>query len=232
VCLELKGELKMELKRSPSFERARALIPHGYRVKSRPATAGMRRVDLVWTKEGDPPTPFKKRYTFTMTEEEYLTLRKVYEQLAPALGVKPRRRLRNNEEKGNNLEKEVDISEPSLEERIDALERTLSLIMDKLDRLSNVGGQSEKEEEPKELEIDVKDTRIQEIMDELTELKAVDYARIGRRIVVNPHIALYYAVAKSYLDYEGTIEQFITECVINYFEHYGCGIAFIRWKKR
>jgi len=108
-----------------------------------------------------------------------------------------------------------------LESRIEAIEGLLSVLIKTL----SAGQAKPAEAEAKLPEIDYE--KLWKEFNKAITTVSMEIEAIGRRIVMNPHIMLYYAFARSQLDFGGTIDDFITMCIVNYFRHFGVELTFL-----
>jgi len=70
---------------------------------------------------------------------------------------------------------------------------------------------------------------IQRALEEIKRTEVLQAEAIGTRIIMDPHVMMYYAYAKSELDLPRgyRIDDFIRDCVVNYFRHFGVELGFI-----
>jgi len=70
---------------------------------------------------------------------------------------------------------------------------------------------------------------IQRALEEIKRTEVLQAEAIGTRIIMDPHVMMYYAYARSELDLPRgyRIDDFIRDCVVNYFRHFGVELGFI-----
>jgi len=133
---------------------------------------------------------------------------------------------------GNNQTGNTSGNTPS---DVSALVETLRDVTDRLSRLEETikshieEERSEKRSGETEGGPEVDQEKLYEAYGKAMKEVTMEVEAIGRRIVLDPHIMLYYAYAKSHVPNYGKIpiDQFIRDCVTGYFSHYGVELAFL-----
>ena len=88
--------------------------------------------------------------------------------------------------------------------------------LDRLERGLERGAIELKPENDFESSVDVDPEKLMKTYNSLLK-KEIDIEQVGRVISADPHIMLYYAYAKSELDYDGDLPDFMRDTIVSYF---------------
>jgi len=218
-------------------------LPDGYNINARKERTldGKARVQITWGRKEDPPPPFRKFYGVEpLYSNEFEFLRELYKNRrlvnrTKDLAMAEARNLVDDladelTEKMEKLSKEQEIMKRGVEE---INQKLLSLLSTK-EKVQEPRGEMEKDAVvKKEKKEKVPPIALSEVFSSILEsgsrVETVESRGITRYVPVNPIIAMYYALMRKAYGYTGTLEQFITECIVQLFKLYKKELALIEY---
>jgi len=222
-------------------------LPEGYSIRRKDAD----RVQITWEKT-DPPVPlgYDKYYGIIkegLTDQEIETLKDIYankkilslaQELAQVQTQKIMQEVAGVKRDLSSLEVEVDKQlRPTLNKIETAVEELKTMVSELSSSQSSpsTAGSSQNLEARNTVEETGREPKkpSRSIVIELDkwlseqEYTVADYARIGRYVATNPIIATYFAVFRERYSYQGSLEQFLTDCVRKLFTIYGLSLVLL-----
>jgi len=249
--MENKEDITSKRKYQPAmtFKQAQQFVlnlPDGYNIEFQNARSldGRARVSIRWRRKQDPPPLYERSYSVEpILDDELQLLKTLYKNKllinrTRDLAVMEARNLVDDladkfTGKLNKISDEMNILKRGVEE---VNQKLLSLLNTK-EKVQEPRGEMETDavvkKEKKERKEKVPPIALSEVFSSILEsgsrVEEVESRGITRYVPVNPIIAMYYGLMRKAYGYTGTLEQFITECLVQLFKLYKKEIALIEY---
>jgi len=221
-------------------------LPDGYNINARKERTldGKARVQITWGRKGDPPPPFRKFYGVEpLYSNEFEFLRELYKNRrlvnrTKDLALAEARNLVDDlaDELTEKFSKDTEMLKKDMEELkrgMEEIAKLISLLSSREKAQKPKGGETKEKEAEIEREKAVPPIALSEVFssvfDRGSRVEEVESKGIKRYVPVNPIIAMYYGLMRKAYGYTGTLEQFITECLVQLFKLYKKELALIEY---